>query len=546
MIKFLTFFLYIYSTLKRNKLVRMVAFWLLTGCLFVGFMFGWQVLFYVVTMASRILFGFMFMIVQFLGLFWFISRVKATEIHPGDEKIITMDDYWGNHHIVDTMLQWNKILVGQSDFKRIGGVALNGILMIGPPGTGKTMLAKVLAGEGGAAFYGMEGSNFRAMFWGVDTLKVMGFFKRCRALAKDYGACIGFLDELDSIGMSRGGVAGGGGRMSGMMGMGGSGALTRLLYELDGIEEIPLWDQCENKVRRLFGLPEIEQGKILIMGATNRPDVLDPALLRPGRFDEKVYVGLPDSVSRREIIEGYLGKIDHEEIDVDSLVQDTPWASPAQIASAFTKTAVRIAVFRDHERVTQRDIEDALQEQALGLENPILDLEPEQKYQIAVHEAAHAIVQHYLMPEERIVRVSIVRRSSALGYVLPVSKTDIYTIPLDRLVRKIMVALAGHVGVELVLGKPWTGAAGDLNTVYRLIEVLANHAYFGGLPEFTDCDRVIEKFLESCREKLRQLLMMHKDALMALVDVLLEEENLAGTEVVSIIQEFEDEEEDTE
>ena len=384
-------------------------------------------------------------------------------------------------------------------------------------------------------------------FWGVDVLKVMGFFRKNRALAKRYGACIGFLDEIDAIGMSRGGVQGGGqGQVAyggGLMGMGGSGALTRLLYEMDGIEDIPLWDQCQNRTRRWLGLPEIDQGKVMILGSSNRPDVLDPALLRPGRFDKTIHVGLPDRGSRREIVEGYLRQVAHDDtVDVEAIVQDTAWASPAAIMAFITKDAVRLALFDGRDRVSQQDIEDAAQEQRMGLPNPIADLEPEQKRQIAYHEAGHAVAQHHLRKDLRIVRVSIIRRADALGYVLPVAVTDVYTMPLERYTQGIIVSMAGHVATEIEFGKPWTGAGSDIESIRARVYALSIYGFFGTIPlgPLTELGKetreTAERFLQSCLEQTRALLLIHRAELTALAEALIEREDLTGREAVAIIE----------
>ena len=182
------------------------------------------------------------------------------------------------------------------------------------------------------------------------------------------------------------------------------------------------------------------------------------ALTRPGRFDRTVVVNKPDRGGRREMVRYYLNKIRTDElVDIEAIVSDTSWATPARIMSAITKDAVRLALFDDRERVAQRDIELAFQEQAMGLENPIEEMEEDQRRQVAYHEAGHAVVQYYLRPDERIVRVSIVRRSEALGYVLPVSNYDIYALPLRTFVADILVSMAGHVSAKLFLGEYWTG-----------------------------------------------------------------------------------------
>ncbi len=421
--------------------------------------------------------------------------------------------------------------------------ATNGFIL-----THNTLLAKAMAGDSGIAFYGQEGSSFTSMFFGVGVLKIMAFFRKGRQLAKQFGACILFLDEIDAIGRSRGGTGaqnqpGFAGGIFG--GIGAMGLLTRLLYEMDGIEDLSLWDQCENKIRKFLGVEEINQGTIMVLGSTNIAEVLDPALTRPGRFDRKIYIDLPDKKSRKAIIEGYLKTISHDpNISVEELVQITPHVTPAQIASAITKDAVRLAFFDGRDYVTQRDIEDALEEQVLGIPNPIADFDPEQKRQVAIHEAGHAIVQHFVRPDERIVRVSIVRRGGALGYMLPVSKVDLYTLPLDVFIRDIMVSLAGHVATELVLGKPWTGAGGDLMAVRSRVMLLASHGMFGSFPidpsgkfEYDpETRKLVDIFLKDCLQKTKEILEQHRKALDALIEALLEKDDLLGKEVVEIIE----------
>jgi cell division protease FtsH len=369
---------------------------------------------------------------------------------------VTFDDYKGQAQLVKMVCQWITLLSDRSKFQKMGGQFINGLLLYGEPGTGKTLLAKAMAGEAGIAFISIEGSGFRAMFWGVDVLRMMWFVNKARKLAREYGACIAYIDEIDAVGSSRGSVMGGGqtsigvgGGMGGLMG--GSGALTRLLYEMDGVGELSRSEKLRARWYKLLRKPVPPRNwHVLFMGSTNRPDVLDPALTRPGRFDRTIVVDKPDRTGRREIIKYYLSKIAHDEsVDIEAIVSDTAWATPAKIMSAITKDAVRLALFDDHDHVSQKDIELAFQEQALGLENPIEEMQQDQREQVAYHEAGHAIVQHYLRPDERIVRVSIIRRSEALGYVLPVPNYDVFALPLKTLVADIMVSLAGHVSVKV-------------------------------------------------------------------------------------------------
>jgi cell division protease FtsH len=506
----------------------------------------------VLSLAFRVIFILFMAIIQFVAIFWFMARSRVETIRPGDPKQVTFDDYKGQPNLIKMVRQWISLLSDRTKFQKMGGQFINGLLLYGEPGTGKTLLAKAMAGEAGIAFLSIEGSGFRAMFWGVDVLKMIAFINRARKLAREYGACIAYIDEIDAVGMSRGGVMGGQGGvgmgMGGMMGgMMGTGALTRLLYEMDGINELSRWEKLRARWYQLRGKPAPPRDwHILFMGSTNRPDVLDPALTRPGRFDRTVVVNKPDRGGRREMVKYYLNKIRTDEtVDIEAIVSDTSWATPARIMSAITKDAVRLALFDGRERVAQHDIELAFQEQAMGLENPIEEMEEDQRRQVAYHEAGHAIVQYYLRPDERIVRVSIVRRSEALGYVLPVPNYDIYALPLRTFVADILVSMAGHVATKLFLGEYWTGATGDFQNVRARLWQLAHYGYFGppldmqlqpGMSVAKDRTDVVEKFWHKLEDQTEQILLKHAAEVHAVAQALLDRNDLTGKQCIEVIR----------
>ncbi len=500
----------------------------------------------------RIIFAIAFVVIQFVAIFWFMAQSRVETIRPGDPKQMNFEDYKGQPNLIKLVRQWIYLLSDRSKFQKMGGQFINGLLLYGEPGTGKTMLAKCMAGEAGIAFISIEGSGFRAMFWGVDVLKMISFIRKARKLAREYGACIAYIDEIDAVGMSRGGVMGGGQTgagmgMGGMMG-GGTGALTRLLYEMDGINEMTGSEKWRARWYQLLKKPVPPRNwHVLFMGSTNRPDVLDPALTRPGRFDRTIVVDKPDRAGRREITKYYLNKIRYDDsVDIEAIVSDTAWATPAKMMSAITKDAVRLALFDDRDKVSQHDIELAFQEQAMGLENPIEEMEEDQRRQVAYHEAGHAVAQYHLRPDERIVRVSIIRRSEALGYVLPVPNYDIYSLPLRTLVADIVVSMAGHVAVKVFLGEYWTGASSDFQSIRTRLWTLANHGYFGP-PVAMDIVQVpargiegriamVEKFWQQLEDQTEQILRNRSAEVHAVAEVLLKKGDLSGKECIEIIR----------
>jgi cell division protease FtsH len=496
----------------------------------------------------QLMFAISYVVIQFVALFYFLGRPKTEVIRPEDPKSATFKDYWGQPALVSLVRQWITLLADRDQFQKMGGKFINGILLYGPPGTGKTMLAKCMAGEAGIPFISTEGSAFRGMFIGMDVLRMLQFVGRAKKLAREYGACIAYIDEIDSVGASRGGNAGGLGMGGGgFFGM-GNGALTRLLHEMDGAEDLSLFERLKTRWYKFIGKPKPRKSwHVLYMGSTNLVEVLDAALLRPGRFDTKIRIDKPDRAGRREVIKGYLTKVKHDEtIDVEAIVEDTPIATPAMLASAITKDAVRIAQFSGRSYIKQQDIDSALQEQYFGLEQPIAEFDPVQRKMLAYHEAGHAVTQHFLMPEQRIVRLTIVRRGNALGYMHPVDKVEMHGYPLRRLAADIIVSMAGHVAVKMKTGEPWTGATGDNANIRLQLWKLYVHGYFGppvlgwengagngGIP--ASAAPLLDRFWRVLDDQTEQVLRKHWDKVEALVEALLERDNLNGTEVLAIL-----------
>ena len=548
----ISFWLALFVAFWRNKTLKIVVFYFILISAGVIYFTSWETYGNIIQTAFQFLFGFGFIMVQFVGLFWFLSRTRVIETIPGDEGAISFEDYYGSEHLVELVREWTALLtVDRDKLDEMGGRGLSGILLMGPPGTGKTMLAQCLSTDSHAAFIGMSGSDFQSMFFGIGVLKVRNMFKKARAYAKEYGACILFIDEIDSIASSRGAVQGDpsqgpmqGGMAGGIFGgMGGIGVLSRLLVEMDGITEIPMRDRFQNRMLKWLGLEPLDPGVVLVMGSTNRPDVLDPAITRPGRFDRKIQVTLPDRGSRRALFEGYMERIKHDDtVDVDTLVRVTPGVSQAFIASAITKDAARLAIFDGRDAISQKDVEMALQEITVGIPQPISELDPRQREVLSYHEAGHAIaVYHFMRDEANIGWASIVRRGAAMGYVQHFEKEDRYIIPLARLKKGIMVSLAGHEAVKLVFGEPWTGAASDLNNVRRMIAALIAHLEFGSLPRDFDTLKAvkaeqIDEYMERSITSTRAFLETHRAELDAVAQALQEHDELEGEKVVKIIE----------
>jgi cell division protease FtsH len=493
-------------------------------------------------------------VLQFGLIFWFLGRPNVEIIKPGDDTSVTFDDYWGQPQLVGLVKQWMSLLRDRKEFEKMGGKYISGLLLYGPPGTGKTMLAKAVAGESGMAFISALGTSFQGMFWGMDILKVLRFAAWARGLAKKYGACVAYIDEIDAIGMNRGGVRGGGqpGMTSGT-GFGlGMFALSTLLSQMDGMNGPSRGEKLKMKLWKLFGQTFVikRDWHVMWMGSTNRPDVLDPALTRSGRLDTKIAVEPPDKASRRLIIQGYLSRIQHDEsVDIEAIVSDTNNMTPADIAGAITKDAVRLAFFAGRKKVTQKDIDKAFMEQQSGMEMPIEEMDEGQRRVLAYHEAGHAVAQYYMMPEQKIVRATIVRLSTgSYGHVAPVDTVEQHIKPVQRDAYDIVVFLAGRAAEKIYSGEIFYSVGGDYPAVSFLMHRMARAGYFGpklamdlnnvviGAPGGGGLDKTLESYWVKMEEATEALLRRHWKEVSAVAEELLAHSTLNGREVVDIIE----------
>jgi ATP-dependent Zn protease len=337
-------------------------------------------------------------------------------------------------------------------------------LLEGPPGTGKTWLAQAISTEAGVPFFFVDASSMQSMFVGIAPIKIMRMYGKARKAAKEYGASVIFIDEIDAIG-ARGGVATGEkdsaeepGRwksrlpiMMGGMGMGGSGLLSTLLVEMSGFSlEHGWWARKRRAFYKTFlrRNPPPPHKRVLTIGATNRVGALDPALLRPGRFDKKIRIDAPDLEGRRDILDYYLSKMVHDET-IDSLVlaSETPFYTPADLKYLLNE-ALRYALFDGRTYMTLRDIRLAQPEHEMGLRSPLKNMAKEDKYRLAAHEAGHAIAIRLFRPNYRISRITVIRQGGALGHVMsyPATEEYDYMSTFEDLMNRLRVSVGGRAG----------------------------------------------------------------------------------------------------
>lgn len=369
-----------------------------------------------------------------------IGKSKATRY---EEKTmdITFNDVAGVEEAKEELEEIVDFLKDPGKFQRLGGKIPKGVLMVGPPGTGKTLLAKAVAGEAGVSFFNISGSDFVEMFVGVGASRVRDLFEEAHKNAP----CIIFIDEIDAVGRHRGAGLGSGHDER-------EQTLNALLVEMDG------FDGTEG---------------IITIAATNRVDILDPALLRPGRFDRQVTVGLPDLNGRKMILEVHVKKIVLSEgTNLESVAKGTPGFSGAELANLVNESALRAAQL-NKKAVTLEDMEWARDKVMMGAERRSMIMKDEEKEATAFHEAGHALVAYYLKDADPIHKITIIPRGQALGLTTFLPETDRLSMNKDALVARVTVALGGRAAEELMLKDYSTGVEGDLkdstNIAYQMI-----------------------------------------------------------------------------
>ena len=509
------------------------------------------------SLVIGLLFSAFALIAQFGVLMWFLSRPRTYTVTPDDPQIgLSFESYRGQPDLLDHAKSTVRILKGAQHFEELGGEMPKGMLLSGQPGTGKTFLAGVIAAEAGIPFIYVDASSLRSMWMGVDALIIMSLFSKARKLGRKYagssgrGACILFMDELDSIGMSRGGMQGGqqqAGVMGGMFGMGGFG-LNTLLNQMDSLGQ-HVEDRMSQKMLRWLGVVRgtiPAKPVVFVIGATNRPDVLDAALVRPGRLDRRINVYVPDGDGRRDIIEHYLALKAHDpEMPMDLMVQDSVGWTPIMIKTIINEALI-IAHDEGRDALTYKDWLHARDSRELGLKQPIRKMRPDERRAIAYHEAGHAVVAHYIMTEQRIQKASIIRMGDALGVVMRENKEERYATHAREIEGSIMVALGSRAVEELFLDTKMAGAHSDLQTATSLAMTYISSlgmgptllaipsSPMGGIP--MPVLRTADELLRQLFEETKRLVLQKDFVVHAVANALLEREELIGSELDDVFR----------
>jgi ATP-dependent Zn protease len=500
-------------------------------------------------------FAAMYIVFYFGLMFWFLSRPRKYTVTPDDAQIaMRFENYRGQPDLLEHAKSTVRILQGAKDFERRGGEMPKGLLLSGRPGTGKTFLAACIASEADLPFIYIDASSLRGMFWGMDQMMVMKLFRDARGLARRYaekgkrGACIMFMDEIDSIGMARAGMGGGmmGMGMGGMMGSGGS--LNTLLNQMDSLGDF-VEDRWSHKVLRWLGIergPVKNKPLVFVIGATNRPEVLDAALIRPGRLDRMLEVYPPDAEGRRDIIQHYINEKAHDpDIDIEMMVADSIGWTPIAI-----KTTINEALIHAHDEgrafLTYKDWLAAGDERTLGLKQPIREMLQEDRRALAYHEAGHAVAAYYLQPENRVLKATIIRSGDALGVVQRSEREERHTRHAKQIETDIMVSLGSRAVEEVILDTKMTGASSDLASASRLALYYCADLGMGSsllvMPTSTASGypmpvaRMADSLLELLMDETKRLVREKEYAVHALAQALLEHGELIGDELEEVFK----------
>ena len=466
---------------------------------------------------------------------WSFGRSKAKVVTELEATKVTFNDVAGVDEAKEELKEIIEFLKDPKKFQTLGGKIPKGVLLIGFPGTGKTLLAKAVAGEAKVPFFSISGSDFVEMFVGVGASRVRDLFEQGRKAAKISGkGCIIFIDEIDAVGRLRfSGIGGGHDERE--------QTLNALLVEMDGFDT---------------------QEGIILIAATNRPDTLDPALLRPGRFDRRIVVNLPDIQGREEILKVHTRKITlSPNVDLKTIARQTVYFSGADIANLCNEAAL-LAARQGKKFVETKELEQAIERVIMGPEKKSRKISKREKELTAFHEGGHALLSLLITEVDPVSKVSIIPRGVAGGYTLAPPTEDRSFHSKKELIGKIIVALGGRVSEEINLGEVTTGAQSDLSVAteiaqrmvceYGMSEKLGNLTFgkkhgpvFLGKDivderDYSDStaktiDTEVSRFVNEAYSKARKLLTDNKDKLVLLANKLIEKEVLDGEEVKKLL-----------
>jgi cell division protease FtsH len=455
------------------------------------------------------------------------SRAKRMAV---DSPKITFRDVAGAEEAVEELHEIKEFLENPKKFQALGARIPKGVLLYGPPGTGKTLLARAVAGEAGVPFFSISGSDFVEMFVGVGASRVRDLFEQ----AKQNSPCIIFMDEIDAVGRHRGAGMGGGHDER-------EQTLNQLLVEMDGFEM---------------------KDNVILIAATNRPDILDPALLRPGRFDRQIVVDRPDRKGRAKILEVHTrGKPLAREIDVDALAGQTPGFTGADLANLVNEAALLSARHGKRE-ITQVELEEGIMRVIAGPEKKTRVMSEQERLITAYHEMGHAIVGHYLEHADPVHKVSVISRGQALGYTISMPQEDKFLTTRAELQDTMAMTLGGRAAEEIIFGEITTGASNDLEKVtatakqmvmrFGMSDKMGPRVFghdqsqpflgreFGTQADYSDeiareIDDEVRRIIESAHVRAREILTEHREHLESISVILLKRETIEAEQFQALL-----------
>ena len=481
---------------------------------------------------NAVIFVFMYMTFMKGGF----SKLSSKTQIRGELVNVKWSDVIGMENVKAEAKEVVELIKDRARVKKIGGKILRGILMMGPPGCGKTYLAKAIATETGLPFISMSGSEFVEIFVGVGAARVRALFKKARELAYGNGGCIVFIDELDAIARKRVFSVFGGTEET-------NSTQNQLLAEMDGLQE------KESKTGEAN--PEMN---VIVIGATNAPeDTIDRAILRPGRMDRKLYIDLPNLEDREKIFAFYLGKMQYDpSIDIGRLARKAVYKSPADIEN-IAKEAALISTRDKRDMITLSDISEAMERIDLGMKHK-LNMSPLEKEKTAYHEAGHLIVLYMLHPIDDVFKASIIPRRGTLGVVHHQPREEVFTFDKNRLLADVKADLAGYVAEKIKFGTTSSGVAMDFKQAMFIAHSMvwkygmSEKSYLGdytSIPESQISEKLKEelnnetgKIFEKCLKDVEELLVKERPILDRFAKELLEKEELDYDEIDAIFKEY--------